>query len=55
MHSIEEVNKDISNKEISQQEEDELLYILKVEINTAIDSIIITGIKTLLKIIFIAL
>ena len=31
------------------------MYILKTEINTAIDSIIIAGIETLLNIIFIAL
>ena len=35
--------------------EDKLLYILKVEINTAIDSIIIASIKTLLNIISITL
>ena len=55
IHSIKEVNKDISNKEISQQEEDELLYTSKVEINTATDSIIIAGTETPLDIIFIAL
>ena len=31
------------------------MYILKVEINTATDSIIIAGIKTSLNIVFIAL
>ena len=54
MHLIKEVNEDVSDKKISQQEEDKLLYTLKVEIDTAIDSIIIAGIETLLNIIFIA-
>ena len=55
MYSIKEVNKDISNKKISQQKENKLLYILEVEINTAIDSIIIAGIETPLNIVSIAL
>ena len=56
MYLIEEVDKDVSNKEMSQQEDkDELIYILKVEIDTAIDSITIAGIETLLNIVFITL
>ena len=55
MYSIKEFNKDISDKEMSQQKEDKLLYILKTEINTATDSIIIAGTKTLLNIVFITL
>ena len=55
IHLIEEVDEDVSNKKISQWEEDELLYILKAEIDTVIDSITIAGIETLLDIIFITL
>ena len=55
IYLIEEINKDISNKKISQQEEDELLYILKTEINTAIDSITTAGTEALLNIVFITL
>ena len=55
MHLIKKVNKNINDKEISQQEKDKLLYILKAEINIVIDSIIIAGIKTLLNIISITL
>ena len=55
MHSIEEVDEDASNKEISQQEEDKLLYILKAEINTATDSITIAGTETLLNTVSITL
>ena len=55
MHLIKEVNKDISNKEISQQEENKLSYILEVEIDTATDSITIAGIETLLNTVFITL
>ena len=53
IHSIEEVNKDISDKEISQQKKDELLYTLKIEIDIATDSITIAGTETLLDIVFI--
>ena len=56
IHLIKEVDKDISNKEISQwEDEDKLIYILEVEINIVTDSIMIAGTETLLNIIFIAL
>ena len=55
IYLIKEVNKDISDKEISQQKEDKLLYILKTEIDTATNSITIAGIETSLNIISIAL
>ena len=55
MYLIKEVNKDVSDKEISQQEKDKLLYTLKIKIDTAINSIIIAGIKTSLNIISITL
>ena len=55
MQLIKKVNKTINNKEISQQEKDKLLYILKVEIKTAINNIIIAGTKTPLNTVFIAL
>ena len=55
MHLIKEVNKDISNKKISQQEENKLLYAIAVKIDTAIDSIIIAGTETLLNTVFITL
>ena len=55
MHLIKEVNKDISDKKISLWKENELLYALKVEIDTVIDSIMIVGIETSLNIISIAL
>ena len=47
MHLIKEINKVISNKD--------LMYVLKVKTDTAIDSIIIVGIKTLLNTASIAL
>ena len=55
IYLIKKVNKIASDKEISQDKDKDLIYILKVEINTATDSIIIADIKTLLNIIFIAL
>ena len=55
MYLIKEVDEDINNKEISQQKKDELLYILKVEIDIATNSIIIAGIETPLNIISITL
>ena len=54
IHSIKEVNKIASNKEIFYNKNEDLIYILKVEINTATDSITIAGIKTLLNIVSIA-
>ena len=47
IYLIKEVDKVISDKDF--------IYILKVEIDIATDSIIIAGIKTLLNIIFITL
>ena len=55
MYSINEVNEIASNKEMSQNEDKDLIYILEVEIDTATDSITIAGIKTLLKTVFITL
>ena len=55
IYLIKEVGEDVSNKEISQQEEDKLTYALEVEINIATNCIIIAGIETPLNIIFIAL
>ena len=54
MYLIKKVDKNINNKKMSQQEKDELLYILKAEIDTAINSILIAGIETPLNIISIA-
>ena len=55
MHLIKKVNEDVSDKEISQQEENKLSYTSKAEINRATDSIIIAGTKTPLDTVFIAL
>ena len=55
MHSIEEVDEDVSDEEISQWEEDELSYTIEAEIDTATDSMMIAGIETPLDIISIAL
>ena len=55
MYPIKKVNKVISNNKIFQQKKKKLAYILKVEINTAIDSVIIAGIETPLNTVFITL
>ena len=55
IYLIKEVNKNISDKKKSKQEDKDLIYILKAEINTTIDSITIANIETLLNIISIAL
>ena len=55
MHLIKKVNKIISDKEISQDKDKDLIYILKIEINIATDSITIINIKTLLNTASIAL
>ena len=55
MHLIKETNKVISNSKIFQWEEKKLIYILEVEINIVLDSIIIVGTETLLNIVSITL
>ena len=54
IYLIKEVDEDVSNKKISQQEENKLLYALKAKIDTAINSIIIVGTETLLNTVSIA-
>ena len=48
IYLIKEVNETVSDNKTFQQELKELADILKVEIKTAIDSITVTDIKTLL-------
>ena len=50
MYPIKGVNKVISNNKDPQQEIEELIYILEAETNTAIDSIMVADIETLLDI-----
>ena len=49
MHSIKEVNKTVNDNKTFQQELKELTDILKAETETAINSITVAGIKTLLN------
>ena len=55
MHLIKKIKKIISNKEIFQDKDKDLIYILKTKINTATDSITIVSTKTSLNIVFITL
>ena len=55
MHLIKGVDEVVNNNKIFQQEEEELIYILKVETKTAIDSIIVAGTETPLNIVSITL
>ena len=55
IYLIKKVNKIANNKEMFQDEDEDLLYILKIDINTATNSIIIAGIKTPLNTVFITL
>ena len=54
IHSIKKVDEDVSNKEMSQQKKNKLLYALEVKINTVTDSITIAGTETLLNMVSIA-
>ena len=54
MHSIEEVDEDASDEEMSQWEEDELSYASEAEIDTATDSMTIAGTETPLDTVSIA-
>ena len=55
IYLVKETNKTISNNKIFQQEEEKLTYILEVEINIVLDSIIIVGIETPLNTVSITL
>ena len=55
IYPIKEVNKVASDNKIFQQEDEKLIYILEVEINIVLNSIIIIGIKTPLNTVSITL
>ena len=51
IYPIKEINKVISDKEISLKKDKDFIYIIKVEFNIVTDRVIIVGIKTPLNII----
>ena len=55
MHLIKEVNKTVNNNKTFQQKLKELVDILETETKTAIDSITVVGIETLLDTVSITL